>query len=109
MQCMGMGGPVAEDGGAQLSMGSADPTACDRTRLMTRDAALCVAKADGLAAGIQPWTAAIVFHSGYLRIVWIVTATTSVGPAPGGAGGDIMTIDSITGGVLGTGQWSSVE
>ena len=99
--------PDAVDLAVKSCAGSADAAACDRESLMTRDAALCLAKASGLVAGISPWTATIVFHAKHRRIVWNVTATTASDSASGSSGGDVMTIDAINGAVLGTSQWGA--
>jgi hypothetical protein len=118
----GSDGPYATspaDGGAQPAppdavelavsncmSATADASACDRSRLVTRDAALCIAKADGLSTGIAPWTASLVFQVKLRRIVWNVDSTTA-SSASGSSSGDSMTLDAITGAVLATGQWGA--
>jgi hypothetical protein len=90
--------------------------ACDPRKFLTREAAICIARADGLKEGVAPWFAAIRFHGSYRRVVWNVRNTLLIeGPsvsADGGPGGSMqgvsLTIDAITGSVLGRQTWRVV-
>ena len=78
---------------------------CDSSRVMTREAALCVARAAGLAEGISALQAGLHFDTEYRRIVWSVLNTTS-DDGNGRKSGEAWDIDAITGAVLFRGGWS---
>jgi len=52
--------------------GRAADRICDEAAFITREAALCVASAAGLANGLDGLTAALVYHYGFRRVVWNV-------------------------------------
>jgi hypothetical protein len=99
------GGPVLiqEDSGLPAEAG-APGTDCDASRVMTREAALCVARASGLPEGLAPLQAGLHFDTEYRRIVWSVENTTS-DDGNGRKGGEVLYLDAITGAVLGSGGW----
>ncbi len=70
-------------------------------------AALGIARASGLAAGISDLQAGLSFHGEYRRIVWSVLNTT-YDRGNGEKGGDALAIDAITGAVLGRTFWGQV-
>ena len=81
-------------------------SSCDAALVMTRDAAICVAKHHGLATGIAPLRAGLVFHATQLKIVWNAHNTTS-DDGQGTASGDTGRVDAITGELLQKGSWGS--
>lgn len=91
----------ATDGGsAEVSRHTG--TNCDFSRLMTHDAALCVASVRGLPEA-EGYSATIVYRSKYRRIVWVVSNTQQLdGQA---FGGELMTIDATTGQLLERKSW----
>jgi hypothetical protein len=102
------GGPVLfeEDSGMPAEAG-APGTDCDASRVMTREAALCVARASGLPEGIAPLQAGLHFDTEYRRIVWSVLNTTQ-DDGNGRKSGESWDIDAIDGKVLGRGGWSQM-
>ena len=95
--------PIEEDSGLPAEAG-ASGTDCDASRVMTRDAALCVARASGLPEGIAPLQAGLHFDIEYRRIVWSVENTT-YDDGNGRKGGEAWEIDAINGAVLGRLAW----
>lgn len=81
-------------------------SACDASLLMTREAALCVAKSLGLSSGIAPWKAGITYNFKYQRIIWNVQNTLE-DDGLGSQAGEFVAIHAIDGTKLGEGQWGS--
>jgi hypothetical protein len=73
---------------------------------MTRDAALCIARASGLAEGLHGLKAGLCYNVQYQRIIWNVQNTT-IDDGNGTQSGDDLTIDAITGAVLNRGYWGA--
>jgi hypothetical protein len=96
--------PIEEDSGLPAEAG-APGTDCDASRVMTREAALCVARASGLPEGIAPLRAGLRFDTRYGRIVWSVLNTTQ-DDGNGGKSGASWDIDAVTGKVVGRFGWS---
>jgi hypothetical protein len=72
---------------------------------MTHDAALCVARAQGLSEGLAGLKAGLIFSPKLGRIVWNVQNTTAIQPDT--RGGEAVTLDAITGSVLDRSGWSA--
>ena len=79
---------------------------CDASKIMTHDAALCVARAQGFAEGIGGLQAGLFYDTHFRRIVWNVQNTLS--SQPGRAQGEAIKIDAITGEVLERTGWSAM-
>ena len=95
--------PIQEDSGLPAEAG-APGSDCDASRVMTREAALCVARAAGLPEGMAAFQAGLRFDTRYRRIVWSVLNTTW-DEGNGAKGGESWDIDAITGAVLGRFGW----
>ncbi len=95
--------PIAVNSGLPAE-GGAPGSDCDASRVMTRDAAICVARASGLAEGVAAFQAGLHFDAEFRRIVWSVENTTWDN-GNGEKGGDAWEIDAITGAVLGRFGW----
>jgi hypothetical protein len=101
---------------AQLACrGAAADRECDARPLITANAAVCVAEANGLTRGIQatPRTG-LVYDFVFRRITWSVSNTMYDGdrgtrPDSGGAlrGGQSMAVDAITAKLLNSFEWSA--
>jgi hypothetical protein len=101
---------------AQLACrGAAADRECDARPLITANAAVCVAEANGLTRGIQatPRTG-LVYDFVFRRIAWSVSNTMYDGdrgtrPDSGGAlrGGQSMAVDAITAKLLNSFEWSA--
>ncbi len=106
----GGGAPPAippKDRAASECVAAGQPaSSCDANLLMTRDAALCVAKSLGLSSGIAAWKAGITHHFGLQRIVWNV-ASTIQDDGQGSQSGNMVAIDAISGTKFGESTWSS--
>lgn len=81
-------------------------TTCDASLLMTREAALCVAKLLGLPPGIAAWKAGITYNFKYERIIWNVQSILQ-DDGQGTQQGAFVAIDAIDGKKLGEGDWGS--
>jgi hypothetical protein len=101
---------------AQLACrGAVADRVCDAKLLITANAAVCVAEANGLVRGIQatPRTG-LVYDFVFRRITWSVSNTLYEGdrgtrPDSGGAlrGGQSLAVDAITAKVLNSFEWSA--
>ena len=80
---------------------------CDAPQVLTREAALCIARGLGLPQGIEPWKAGLTFHYRYRRIVWNVQNLLQRS-AGGSSNGDVYTIDATTGDLIGRSGWSAI-
>lgn len=81
---------------------------CDPDAFITRDAAICVARAEGLAEGVAAWDVHLVYHHHYQRPLWSVSNTTLDDPADCHQAGEQLSIDAETGEVLARLDWSSI-
>lgn len=95
------GGP---DAAAPARQSSAD---CDPSKIITHDAAVCIARAKGLAEGAYGYAAGLVYNYGYRRIIWTVQNTLQ--SDANGKGGTVMYIDATTGQVLDTSVWQAMS
>ena len=97
-----------DDGPCQAStpcLGTKEARECEPTQAIGGEAALCIASEAGLAPGVHGLEAAMTYDFGLRRIVWDVQNTLSE-RAGGTASGDGMSIDAITGRVLGEFGWT---
>ncbi|MCA9708378.1 MAG: hypothetical protein KDK70_21190 [Myxococcales bacterium] len=87
----------------------ADGAACDADAFITRDAAVCIAEADGLEEGLGPWEVQLVYQYGEVhRPVWSVSNTTLDDPSDCRKSGHTRTIDAETGEVLQSSSWMAI-
>jgi hypothetical protein len=105
--------PAAPDVAASLACANAgaheapdDPAACKADAFMSVDAALCIARASGLAEGQSGLVGSLLYNYKLRRVIYSVQNTLH--EEPGRANGDVMAVDAITGAVLERGSWESV-
>jgi hypothetical protein len=68
---------------------------CDERAFISRDAADCIARELGLAAGIQPWSTTIGYYENHQRVGWgIMTVREHTSD---GFWGDALVLDATTG------------
>ncbi|MCC6750553.1 MAG: hypothetical protein IT371_23010 [Deltaproteobacteria bacterium] len=87
-------------------LGGQDPEACDRARVMTREAALCITRSQQFAEGTAPWKAGITYHYGERRIVWNVQNLLE-DDGHGAQRGEYLRLDALHGALLGSGAWGA--
>jgi hypothetical protein len=85
----------------------ADPGACDVSRFMSVDAALCIARQSGLTEGQSGLRGSLVYNFRFHRVIYSVENVLH--EMPGKASGDSLTIDAITGSVLERSSWGSIS
>lgn len=85
-----------------------DGEPCDAGAFITRDAALCIAEAEGLAEGIAKWRANLVYNYTFRRPVWAVQNTTLDDPANCEKEGEGVMMDAETGEVLDRYGWNQI-
>lgn len=73
---------------------------CNPDAFITRDAALCIARAEGLEEGLLPWTADLIYSERLERPAWGVTSTLEGAPHSCYENSLTMVIDAETGEVL---------
>jgi hypothetical protein len=100
------GGGLVGHSGSDAAIASEPGVDCDPNRIMTRDAAVCIARAEGLTEGIIGLQAGLVYNVGVRRIIWVVRNTTSSNTDGNGAHGQQLSIDAITGAVLERSEWA---
>ncbi|MBI4142550.1 hypothetical protein HY480_01600 [Candidatus Uhrbacteria bacterium] len=71
---------------------------CESDDFISREAAECVARKDGLAEGIAPWSAMVVYD-GRFGPVWNIENTLEE-QDDGCRGGELTKLDAITGKIL---------
>jgi hypothetical protein len=76
---------------------SAAGAPCDANQFITRDAAMCIARAQGLAEGLSPWTTTLVFRVDSKRPFWMIQNVTKEDVANCSRNGNVVPIDAITG------------
>jgi hypothetical protein len=110
-ECRGDDGECKAQAGCQ---GKPQDRDCNIQRLITSQAALCVAETHGLADGLTQPRTGLVYDYVYRRITWNVSNTMYDGargarPDSGGGarGGQALTIDAINALVLKTSEWSA--
>ncbi len=77
----------------------------DDTIIISANAAACIAQAEGLADGIEPWTISLVCNSRVETIVWAVHNTETRSDSR--AGGTVMNIDAVDGTLIETLGWDA--
>jgi hypothetical protein len=82
-------------------------TDCDAAGFISREAALCIARAAGLAPGLSDWEAGLGYHYGHRRIIWGVS-TTLRDDGPDGQSGASMVLDARTGILIEELGWESI-
>lgn len=80
---------------------------CKSTEFISKQAAECIAEADGLAEGMSSWKLQIFYDKRYTTVVWTVDNTTE-DLGPDGISGDSVKIHATTGRVLDRGGWTLV-
>lgn len=76
---------------------------CADTIVVTRDAAECIAQADGMEEGLEGRYADLIFNHAFNLPIWAVSnVLTSEGAE---ASGDGLSIDAATGEILERSQW----
>jgi hypothetical protein len=71
---------------------------CDERRFISKDAAICVAQAGGLAAGIRPWEVSLAYYANYRRVCWLITTVSDSGRD--GYGGELLVLEATSGAEL---------
>ncbi len=82
-------------------------TGCDSSSFLSQAAAVCIAELEGMAQGLTPWTANLVYNNGHRRVIWSVMNTMAQ-RADGGSGGALLMLDATTGFVLESGGWEAI-
>jgi len=82
-------------------------SSCDRSRFISAAAAECIARADGLKAGIAPWATQLIYNYGRKTVIWGVRNTTKDLGRNGVSGDDVL-IHATTGGILERGAWQAI-
>jgi len=80
--------------------------ACRTDDFIAPSAAVCIARADGLAEGLDGLRVYLYYSAEHGRLTWSVQNTSSRS-ARDGAGGAITMVDAETGAVLSHGGWKS--
>jgi hypothetical protein len=80
-------------------------TGCDEA-FISKEAARCIAQQDRLEPGLEPWTLAMTYHHSYQRIVWGVENLLE-DHGNDGYSGRSVTLDAVSGKVLGRTGWSA--
>jgi hypothetical protein len=76
---------------------------------VTPQAAVCMAEAYGLAAGIAPWERSLIFNHDVKTVVWIVQNTTRSSEDIVDKEGEFLMISAATGELLERGMWGVIE
>lgn len=79
--------------------------AADCEVVVTHDAAVCIAELEGLAAGLEPWLAFLVYHHDHEVIVWNVQNLEV--QETGYSAGTLLALHAGTGDVLDVYGWSA--
>ena len=101
-------GTYTSDGGGSTSTPEDVEAACEAEgktcgEVITREAALCIAEADGLVEGVAPTTASLFRHDVF---GWVWSTLNTLDQTAGEEGGESRTIDAFTGEVLERGNWA---
>jgi hypothetical protein len=83
------------------------PASCEASAFMSVDAALCIARANGLPEGLSGLQGSLVYNGQFRRVIYAVENTLH--KAADRAGGDTLAIDAISGAVLDRGGWESIS
>ncbi len=82
---------------------------CPPETLISRDAALCLAAAEGLDEGLEGRRAYLVFQHVERAPLWIVQNLTDREDDPHSWSGESVSLDARTGEVVDRGYWLSIE
>lgn len=92
--------------------GTAEGRVCDESKCITADAAVRVARTNGLPEGLDGPKASFVYNYDYRRLIWSVEnlqydRSRPGSPASGSAdrGGDVFIVDAVTGELLAKQLW----
>jgi hypothetical protein len=109
-QCITMhsAGTYTSDNGGSTSTPEDVEAACEAegetcSEVITREAALCIAEADGLVEGVAPTTASLLRHEVW---GWVWSTLNTLDQTAGEEGGESRTIDAFTGELLERGNWA---
>lgn len=85
--------------------GTAAGRVCDASRLITEEAAGCIARAGGISEGLEGLRIQLGYNYGHRRMVWNVTNVLSRSSPDAGPGsfrqdGDAWSVDAVTGEIL---------
>jgi hypothetical protein len=85
--------------------GKVDDRICDSSRLITSEAAICIALAGGISEGLDLPRAGLVYNYQYRRIIWSVTNVIFRAAPDAGRGGrreegDAWAVDAVSGEIL---------
>ena len=101
----GGGAPSVESLAAECRAGNG--TGCDG-ELISLEAARCIAQNERFEPGLDPWTLGLTYHHSYHRLVWgIENLLVDNGAAD--YSGQSLTVDALTGRVLGRTGWSAMQ
>ena len=92
-QCIAAGGSNCETSGYRV----------------TPQAAVCLAEAYGLAAGISPWERSLIYNYGFKTVIWVIHNTTWSSSEIYNKKGDMLSISAATGELLQRSQWGVIE
>ena len=81
---------------------------CEPDAFMTREAASCIAEAEGLDEGLSEWRIELIYDYGNHAPIWLVSNTTLVDPADCREEGESMSIDAQTGELVEIVQWLTI-
>lgn len=68
---------------------------CDERSFISLEAATCIARVSGLAAGVRPWSATLGYVARYGRVVW--TLTTVREASASSSRGELLVLDAVSG------------
>jgi hypothetical protein len=71
---------------------------------ISKEAARCIAQQAGLEPGLEAWTIAMTYHHSYHRVVWGVENLLEDHGSDGYSGKSV-TVDAVSGSVLGRTDW----
>jgi hypothetical protein len=80
---------------------------CDDTIVVGRDAAVCLAEAEGLEVGIDGLHADLIYHSGHQRPIWSVSNVLTQ-ETDGASSGETASLDAASGELLDLLEWQAV-
>jgi len=85
---------------------SAGGSGCDGA-FISKDAARCIAQNEKLETGLEPWSIGMSYKASYRRLSWdIQNVTEDQGSTYGGT---TVTLDAVSGRVLGRSNWSTTR
>lgn len=96
--------PTAADIAAQCRQSGG--TGCDESAFISRDAAICLGRASGIAEGERPWKVSLNYFDNHQRVGWLIMTVTGT-TRDGGYGGDSVVLDATTGAELSRNTYSA--